>query len=193
MSTPKKMVSPAELFALDGGQGSVARELSLRRIVPIAPIGEDDLLDLAARARWPEQTPIAGVLAAAVQERLHASSRGIRQALSDRSDPDIGWNLISRRGITGPLGGLELLVGTRRFVEDAGIDIAESARRVLLEHDGLGWTSVLVAARSRDAPPHEPHRSLIGILAFDSKAETSTPADQPTSKTTVRAARPKQL
>jgi len=172
MSTPQKIISPAELFALEGNKALASGELSLRRVVPVAPISEDDLLELAARVRWPERTPIAQALADAAKQRLSAFTNQTDPRWPDSDDSDNGWNLISRRGITGQLSGFELLIGTRRFIENAGVGIVESARRVLDEQDAMGWASVLVAARSGNADADTPHRSLIGILAFDAETET---------------------
>lgn len=188
MSTPQKIVSPGELFALYGGQASAADELSLRRAIPVAPISEGDLLELATRARWPKHTLIARALAKAINERLNTSSRPTHRDIPDKGDPDIGWNFVLQRGITGRVGGFELLIGTRRFVENAGIVIAEPVARMLDGYNNQGWASALVAARRQGSNPDEQHQSLIGILAFGSKT-TSTPMGQRKSTTMVRPMR----
>jgi len=176
MSTPRRMVSPAELFALDGGEALATGELSIRQVVPVASISEDGLLALVARARCPEHAPITRALAAAVKERVSPSSHQAPASPQDSRDPDRGWRLAPHQGITGSVGGFDLLIGTERFVEDAGIVIAEPARRVLAEHERLGWASVLVSASCPADTPQERHRSLIGILAFGAREEASVQA-----------------
>ena len=158
-STERRYPPAADLFAFD--EAAAAGEVRIRRVVPVAPIRPQDVLELVGQVRWPGEPPIARALAAALAEG------GITIQKEPDGDSHECWHPVPYQGIDGQVGQFDLLVGTVDFLEDAGIVVSESVRPTLTECDQRGWWPVLVGASRRRQGPQPAHRSLIGVLAVE--------------------------
>jgi len=146
--------------------------LKVRRIVPVAPVSEGEVLDLAAQADWRACPAVGEALADAIRERAgrdprhdtQRAKRNISAASEDRTQAP-AWHAIPYHGMDGRVGSFHVLIGTADFLEDAGIPIPESSRRLAREHGSAGWASLWIGAITSDTQPRT-HRSLIGIVAI---------------------------
>jgi Cu+-exporting ATPase len=118
---------------------------------------EDELLRLAASLERGSQHPLGAAIVAA------AGERGLPLAPARDFDAPAG------KGVTGSVEGRRLVIGNRRFLEEAGIDMAADAARALgAEADRLrqdGASVVLVAIDGQAA----------GAIAVADPIKASTP------------------
>jgi len=124
--------------------GTVTRgEPAVREVVGRLPVAvpasageggaEDELLRLAATAERHSEHPLA---AAVVRE---AQARGIPLATPD------AFTAVPGRGVVASVDGLDVVIGTRRLLEEKGIDtgpLEEDARRVEAEARTPLWVAV---------------------------------------------------
>ncbi|HSW46925.1 MAG TPA: SPFH domain-containing protein [Phycisphaerae bacterium] len=161
----------AALFAFEEGKPAEGRaHLRLVNVVSVASVQPEEVLALAGRVRWPANASIARAVADALAQRgcSPASDSDLDDRLSRR------WHPVPFQGIDGQVGEFDVLLGTRDFVEDAGIPIPRPVQDLLAEHEERGWWSVLVGACRRGQTARQRPRSLIGVLAFESQDATST-------------------
>ena len=84
---------------------------ALTDVVPVAGIGEDDLLRLVASAEQPSEHPLAAAIVAGARER------GL--ALVDPG----AFDSVTGKGVHATVDGRQVLVGNRRLLEDAGVAV----------------------------------------------------------------------
>ncbi|NIN91718.1 HAD-IC family P-type ATPase, partial [bacterium] len=113
------------------------------KIIPINSYKREELLKLVGSAEKNSEHPLAKAIVD------YARGEGIE--LLEPSD----FEAIPGEGIKALVRGEEILVGTQKLLEGQGLDVA-GIENVLLEIEGRGDTSVLVAIDSR----------LIGIIAI---------------------------
>lgn len=169
--TPAARENPpaAELFAFDEAAAPAAHQVRICRVVPVAPIRPEDVLELAGRVRWPGDPPIARALAAALAEG------GIPIPHEPDGNGRGRWHPVPYQGIDGQVGQFDVLVGTVDFLEDAGIPVVESVRPTLAECEARGWWPVLVGACRRRQGLQPAHRSLIGVLVIEPQPSAARP------------------
>jgi P-type Cu+ transporter len=119
--------------------GTITRgEPALTDVVPAGDIGERELLRLAASAERSSEHPLAGAIVRGAEER------GIDPAQPSEFDSSTG------RGIRARVEESDILIGTRRLLDDAGIP-AEPLARAAAELEAAGKTAMLVAVDGRPA------------------------------------------
>jgi len=114
---------------LTEGKPAVVRCLAMGR-------DEDEVLRLAASAEALSEHPLAQAI---VQE---AQARGLELAKAEAFEAQPG------RGVVATIDGRQVVIGTERFLEEAGIDTS-LIRPVLAQVQAQGQTAVLVAADGR--------------------------------------------
>ncbi len=122
-------------FAFDKTGTLTEGKLELGDVLPLPGVTADDLLTTAAAAEAKSEHPIArAVLAAA---------RGL--AIPDAQD----FQAIPGGGVRATVNGAPVLVGTRRFLAEQGVDLPADADTLVSHLDAAGQTAVLVARGGR--------------------------------------------
>jgi len=143
-----------DLFSFDQSEQWAGVDLEVREIVPIAPVDENDLLRLAARAHWPDGHPAAvGILKELRARRIAPPARA----------PDEQWHCKPDRGLEGTWGQSRLIVGNETMMAEAGIERSSAAQVIVDCHRREHWTPVLIAARTQG---QDERSSLIGVIAI---------------------------
>jgi Cu+-exporting ATPase len=119
--------------------GTITRgEPSLTDVVPAGEIGERELLRLAASAERSSEHPLAGAIVRGAEEL------GIDPAQPSEFDSSTG------RGIRARLEERDVLIGTRRLLDEAGMS-TERLAGPAAELEAAGKTAMLVAVDGRPA------------------------------------------
>jgi len=142
--------------------------LKIREVIPVASVSPEALLQLVDQVHWPEKTPLADALRAAMSATSPVDDTNLGfsvMSTGNQTKSNGRWHPIPFQGIDGRINNFDVLVGTEQFIEDAGIPIPESARDTIARQREQGWASVLVGAWHHRAGSTEGGRSLIGILA----------------------------
>jgi P-type Cu+ transporter len=114
--------------------GTITRgEPSLTDLVPAGEIDERELLRLAASAERSSEHPLAGAIVRGAEER------GIDLAAPSEFDSATG------RGIRARVEESDVLIGTRRLLDQAGIPPTEPLAEPAAELEAAGKTAMLVA------------------------------------------------
>jgi heavy metal translocating P-type ATPase len=114
---------------------------------------EEELLRLAATLERSSEHPLAAAIVRAAMER------GLKLGTADAFDSPIG------KGVTGRVGGRQLVIGNRRIMAEAGIDTAALDREAEeLRNDGA--TAIFVALEGKAA----------GVMAIADPVKATTPA-----------------
>lgn len=143
-----------DLFSFDKSEQWAGVDLEVREIVPIAPVDENDLLRLAARAHWPDGHPAAvGILKELRARRIAPPARA----------PDEQWHCKPDRGLEGTWGQSRLIIGNETMMAEAGIERSSAAQVIVDCHRREHWTPVLIAARTQG---QDERSSLIGVIAI---------------------------
>ena len=122
-------------FAFDKTGTLTEGMLELGDLLPVAGVTADDLLSIAAAAEAKSEHPIArAVLTAA---------RGF--AIPEAQD----FQAIPGGGVRATVDGSPVLVGTRRFLTEQGVDLPADADTLVSQLDAAGQTAVLVARSGR--------------------------------------------
>jgi len=121
-------------------------------VVPAPGFGEDELLRLAAALERASEHPLAAAIVAG------AAERGIAPAGAG------SFEALAGRGVAGTVEGRPVLLGTRRLLEERGLDVGELGARAD-ELRAAGQTVTFVAAGGRAA----------GLLGVADPVKASTP------------------
>jgi len=125
-------------------------------IVPARSARAADVLRLAAALQAGSEHP----LAAAVRRR--AAADGVSP------EPALGFRALAGRGVSAEVGGRALLLGSRRLMEEGGLDTgALAARAAELEASGLTVSWLAEAA---------PEAQVLGLVAFGDAVKASARA-----------------
>ena len=133
---------------------------TLVTLVPAAKIPEGELLTLAAALQAGSEHP----LAAAVRRRAEAASL--------KPQPVTSFRALPGRGVSGQAAGQSLLLGSRRLIEEAGVDPAPLAEAASTAEEAGNTVSWLAESA--------PQPRLLGLLAF---ADTL----KPSARTAIQA------
>jgi Cu+-exporting ATPase len=114
---------------------------------------KDDVLRLAASLERGSEHPLADAIVSA------ADARGL--ALSDARD----FDAVTGKGVTGMVDGMQVLLGNRALLEDAGIDAAPLAEEADTRRD-QGETAMFMAIDG----------ALAGLIAVADPVKETTPA-----------------
>lgn len=123
------------------------------RVISIRPLGEaseTDVLRMAAGLERASEHPLASAVLA------EATARGI--AIPDVS----GFESVTGKGVRGTVEGAAVLVGSRRFIGEEGVDASDDADD---ERSAAGAGVILVAVRGR----------LVGRIVIDDPIKESAP------------------
>lgn len=161
----------AALFDFEEAGASARLDLRIGRIIPVAPVGPQDVLILLGRVRWPGTPPIARAVAAALAERGLPPTE-LTDGHSQGSDR---WHLIPHQGVDGKVGEFDVLIGTADFLEDAGIPLPDAIRALLAEQEAQGCWPVLIGACRSGHKTGGLRRSLIGIVSIEARSSGSDP------------------
>ena len=127
----------AGVIVLDKTGTITAGELSVSDIIPLEGVKEEDLMAYAGVAEKKSEHPVGRAMYG------HASSG------RDIPDPE-RFYAEPGKGVRAAYKGSEIIAGTRRFIEESGID-ASSCTASLDALEGQGKTAVIVAAGGRVA------------------------------------------
>jgi Cu+-exporting ATPase len=122
-------------------------------VKPLPGTDEAELLILAASLERASEHPLAAAVVAAAEQR------GLPLQAADDFDSPSG------KGVVGTVGGRRVLLGNRRLLEEAGIDITD-LESIATSFRTEGATAILVAVDGRPA----------GVLAIADPVKASTPA-----------------
>ncbi len=125
---------------------------ALQRVIAAPGFAEDELLGLAASLEQASEHPLGAAIVAG------AKARGVALGAVN------GFESVTGKGIRGSVGGREVLIGSARFLGEAGIDHAAiEAQAEPLRREGA--TAMLVAVDRRPA----------GLVAVADPIKASTP------------------
>ncbi|MCC5873679.1 MAG: heavy metal translocating P-type ATPase [Gammaproteobacteria bacterium] len=118
--------------------GTITRgEPKLTEVVPAAGVDEHDLLLLAAAVENASEHPIARAIVDGARER------GVQPG------EVTGFRSTGARGVSGNVGGVHVLIGNRRLLQEDGVSGLEALDDALGDLEARGRTAVLVAADGR--------------------------------------------
>ena len=120
-------------------------------IKPLSGTDEGELLALAASLERASEHPLAAAIVAAAEER------GLRLKPTDDFDAPSG------KGVIGTVDGRRILLGNRRLLEEAGIDVAD-AESIAASLRAEGATAIIAAIDGRAA----------GVIAIADPVKVST-------------------
>jgi len=141
-------IGKASIFAFDKTGTLTTGQLHVSDLIPLADIGEDELLTLGASVESRSEHPLA---AAVVRE---GNARGMRLREAEN------FCMYAGRGVTALVGGERYFCGSERFLEENGIALGAAARKQLDRLRDNGKAAVIVA---------DAHRPL-GIIALSDTA-----------------------
>jgi P-type Cu+ transporter len=121
------------IFAFDKTGTLTLGRMELGEIAPLAGVGEDELLRIAAAVEQPSEHLLGQLI---VRE---ASRRGL--ALDGAQE----FQAHPGSGVAGQVAGQRVLVGSRRLLEEQGIELGQTALALLERLDESGQTALLVA------------------------------------------------
>lgn len=121
-------------FAFDKTGTLTEGRLELGDVVPLGGTAADRLLATAAAAEQRSEHPLARIILATARDR------GLAPAEAAEFRAHAG------SGVSAVVGGAAVVVGTRRFLEEQGVDVPPEAVGALEQLDAAGQTSLLVAA-----------------------------------------------
>lgn len=120
-------------FAFDKTGTLTEGKLELGEVIPLGGVTASEVLAVAATAEQGSEHPLAQVILTA------ASSQGVAVAASENFQAHPGG------GVSVTSGGVAIVVGNRRLMDNQGIPLSPEALAALEQLDASGQTSLLVA------------------------------------------------